>query len=124
MYLFDTNVISEMRKISTGRADENVTKSLAQIPEQSVFVSVITIFAIELGILKAAKDKPKALALRQWMDETVLPTLEGRILPITSDVALRCARLHMPDPYSERDAWIAATSLVHGLTLVTRNVRV
>jgi predicted nucleic acid-binding protein len=59
--------------------------------------------------------------LRSWIDDKVLPTFETRILPVDTAVALRCARLHVPDPRSERDALIAATALVHGLKLVTRN---
>ena len=57
------------------------------------------------------------------MDARVLREFETRTLPVDAAVALRCARLHVPDPRLERDALIAATALVHGLTVVTRNVR-
>ena len=60
--------------------------------------------------------------LRAWMEGHVLPAFADRILAIDTIVARRCAQLHVPDPKSERDAFIAATALVHGLTVVTRNV--
>jgi predicted nucleic acid-binding protein len=56
------------------------------------------------------------------MDGHVLPAFAGRVLAIDTTVALRCAALHVPDPRSNRDALIAATALVHGMTVVTRNV--
>ena len=60
--------------------------------------------------------------LRAWLTERVLPEFEARVLPVDMTVALRCAGLHVPDPRSERDALIAATALVHGFTVVTRNI--
>lgn len=59
--------------------------------------------------------------MRSWLDGQVLTAFEGRILSVDGAVAVRCARLHVPDPRSERDALIAATALVHGMTVVTRN---
>ncbi len=50
------------------------------------------------------------------------PRRTGRILPVDTAVALRSARLHVPDPHPVRDGLIAATALVHGMTVVTRNV--
>jgi predicted nucleic acid-binding protein len=60
--------------------------------------------------------------LRGWIDEHILVRFEGRILHVDAAVALRCAPLHVPDPKPGRDALIAATALMHGLTMVTRNV--
>lgn len=60
--------------------------------------------------------------LRAWLDERVLPAFAGRVLPIDTAIAQRCAKLHIPDPRSDRDALIGATALVHGLTVVTRNL--
>jgi hypothetical protein len=60
--------------------------------------------------------------LRDWLDGHVLPAFAGRILDVDTAVALCCARLHVPDPCAERDALIAATAIVHGMTVVTRNV--
>ena len=59
--------------------------------------------------------------MRRWLEEYVLPEFSRRTLPVDTAVALRCARLHVPDKRSERDALIAATALVHGMTVVTRN---
>lgn len=121
MYLLDTNVISELRRPE--RADRNVVAWADAIPAASFFLSVITILEIELGaLLVARKDMAQGAVLRGWIDEQVLPRFDGRILSIDTMVAQRCARLHVPDPRAERDALIAATALVHGLTVVTRNV--
>ena len=60
--------------------------------------------------------------LRVWLDDYVIPAFSGRILAIDTAVAQRCAKLHVPDPGAERDTLIAATALVHGMTIVTRNV--
>ena len=68
------------------------------------------------------RDWQQGLVLRAWMAGHVLPTFAGRILAIDTAVAQRCAALHVPDPRSDRDALIAATALVHGMTVVTRNV--
>ena len=88
-----------------------------------MFLSAISILEIELGaLLMRRKDAAQGAILRAWIDEQILPHFEGRILPIDTMVAQRCARLHVPDRRAERDALIAATALVHGLTVVTRNV--
>lgn len=60
--------------------------------------------------------------LRSWLGHHVRPEFSGRVLPIDSIVARRCARLDAPDRRSERDALIAATAIVHGMTVATRNV--
>jgi len=69
------------------------------------------------------RDRKQGGILRAWLDNRVLPAFSGRILAIDSSVAQRCATLQVPDPRSDRDALIAATALVHGMTVVTRNVR-
>jgi predicted nucleic acid-binding protein len=73
-------------------------------------------------LLQARGKYAQGAMLRSWIDGHVLPTFAGRILSIDAPVARRCAQLHVPDPKSERDAFIAATALVHGMTVVTRNV--
>lgn len=121
MFLLDTNVISELRRPE--RADRNVAAWAGTMPAASVFISVISILEIELGaLLSARKDAAQGTVLRDWIDEQILPRFEGRILPVDTAVAQRCARLHVPDRRAERDALIAATAMVHGLTVVTRNV--
>ena len=77
---------------------------------------------IEIGVLRVERrDTVQGALLRAWMDERVKPEFSTRTLPVDAEVALRCANLHVPDPRSERDALIAATALVHGMTVVTRN---
>jgi len=120
MFLLDTNVISELRRPE--RANRNVVAWAGLIPAASFFLSAISILEIEVGTLQLArKDAAQGALLREWIDKQILPRFEGRILPIDANVAQRCARLHVPDPRSERDALIAATALVHSLTMVTRN---
>lgn len=87
------------------------------------FISSITVYELELGILRMEqKDPAQGAVLRAWMDGQVLPRFAERILPVDIAVVQRCARLHVPDPRPERDALIAATALVHGMTVVARNV--
>jgi len=121
MFLLDTNVISELRR--PDKADRNVAAWANAIPAASFFMSAISILEIELGaLLIARKDTAQGAVLRAWIDHQILTRFEGRVLAVDTAVAQRCARLHVPDPRAERDALIAATALVHGLTVVTRNV--
>lgn len=123
MFLLDTNVISELRKAGDGKADANVTAWLSGVDAASLYISAITAMELELGILRVERrDAAQGEKLRTWMRTRVLPEFVERTLPIDAAVALRCARLHVPDPRSERDAYIAATALVHGMTVVTRNL--
>ena len=123
MYLLDTNIVSELRKAKGGKADKNVKAWADTVSATSMFLSVITILELETGILLIERrDPPQGALLRTWLDGHVLPTFSGRILAIDTAVAQRCAKLHVPDPRADRDALIAATALVHGMTVVTRNV--
>lgn len=121
MYLLDTNVVSELRRIE--RAHPGVRRWAEVQPVEATFLSVVTVLEIEQGILaRARRDAEQGAHLGRWFETVVLPRFDGRILPIDVEVARRCARLHIPDPRPERDALIAATALVHGLTVVTRNI--
>ncbi len=123
MYVLDTNVVSELRKAKAGKADPNVATWAAGVPESSLYVSAITILELEIGVLLLQRrDAAQGSLLRKWMDERVVPAFEGRVLPVDTAVAQRCAKLHVPDPRADRDALIAATALVHGMTVVTRNL--
>jgi predicted nucleic acid-binding protein len=123
MYLLDTNVVSELRKAGTGKADRNVTEWARSIPVGSLFLSAISILELETGILLVERrDDAQGQILRRWLDRHVLPAFEDRILAVDATVALRCARMHVPDRRSDRDALIAATASVHGMAVVTRNV--
>jgi len=123
MFLLDTNVVSELRKAKAGKANQNVAAWAASVEVGSLFVSVITILELESGVLLVERrDPPQGALLRAWLDSHVLPAFHNRVLSIDLSVAQRCAKLHVPDPRAERDALIAATALVHGMTVVTRNV--
>jgi predicted nucleic acid-binding protein len=123
MFLLDTNVISELRKARAGRADKKVTAWAAGASAASMFVSVITVQELEIGVLLAERrDPPQGEVLRRWLEQQVLPAFGERILPVDTAVARRSSALHVPDPRPVRDSLIAATALVHGLSVVTRNV--
>lgn len=123
MFVLDTNVVSELRKARTGKIDPNVAAWAESMDAADLFVSSITIMELELGILSVERrDAVQGSVLRSWLEQHVLPEFSGRTLPVDTAVALRCARLHVPDKRGERDALIAATALVHGMTVVTRNV--
>jgi hypothetical protein len=123
MYLLDTNVISELRKAGAGKADWQVTAWATGVQPSVLFLSAITILELEIGVLRIERrDAAQGTLLRGWLASHVLPAFADRILPIDTAVAQRCARLHVPAPRADRDALIAATALVHGLTVVTRNV--
>ncbi len=123
MFILDTNVVSELRKVRTGKADASVAAWSTSVDAAALFVSAITIMELETGVLQVERrDATQGAMLRAWLDQHVLPEFTGRVLPIDTAVAQRCARLHVPDRRSERDALIAATALVHGMAVVTRNV--
>ena len=122
MYLLDTNVVSELRKAPSGRADSKVVAWAASVAVPMLFISSITILEIEIGILQIErKDPAQGMLLRGWLENNVLTAFDGRIIAFDTPVARRCAALHIPDPRSDRDAMIAATALVHGMQVVTRN---
>ncbi len=122
MFLLDTNVVSELRKVAEGKADANVSAWQTGVDELACFLSVITVQELETGVLRIERrDVAQGQRLREWLEQRVIPAFAGRILPIDQAVALQCAQLHVPDPRPAHDALIAATALVHGLTLVTRN---
>ncbi|MYN44864.1 PIN domain-containing protein [Pseudoduganella sp. FT93W] len=123
MFILDTNVVSELRKVRLGKADMQVTAWAESVDAADLFVSAITILELELGVLSIErKDATQGAMLRAWLTKQVLPEFAERTLPVDTAVAQRCARLHVPDKRGERDALIAATALVHSMTLVTRNV--
>ena len=84
MFVLDTNVVSELRKVRAGKADLHVARWADSVEAECLYLSAITVLELEIGVLQIA-------------------------------------RLHVPNPGAERDALIAATALVHGMTVVTRN---
>lgn len=123
MFLLDTNVISELRKAGSGRADPSVLRWANEHDADTIYVSVVTLMELEIGILSIErKDPAQGKLLREWFQRQVLVEFDRRTLAIDAAVALRCTKLHVPDRRSERDALIAATALVHGMCVVTRNI--
>lgn len=121
IYLADTNVVSELRNAS--RCHPGVKAWQGSVDAAMVYLSVISLLELEHGTrLMERRDAKQGKILHNWLEQQVLPTFEGRILPITAEIAVRCAALMVPDPRPLRDALIAATALVHGMAVVTRNV--
>jgi len=123
MYLLDTNVVSEMRKVLSGKSDECFSKWAQSLNLYELYLSAITIQELEIGVLlKENKDKATGLILRTWLEDHIKPSFEGRVLSVDSNVAIQSALLHVVNPRPFRDGLIAATAIVHGMTIVTRNI--
>jgi len=123
MYLLDTNVISELRKIRLGKADTQVARWADSVAVSDLYLSAISVQELETGVLLIERrDGAQGVILRAWLENQVLPAFAGRILPVDTAVARRSAALHVPDPHPARDALITATGLVHSMTIVTRNI--
>jgi predicted nucleic acid-binding protein len=123
MFVLDTNVVSELRKVRSGRANRGVESWARSVPAAEMFVSALTIHELEHGVLLAERSDPtRGAVLREWLDGSVSTAFTGRVLPVDEVVARRAARFHVPDPAPFRDALIGATALVHHMTIVTRNV--
>jgi predicted nucleic acid-binding protein len=124
MFILDTNVVSELRKTRRGKGDKRVEQWSDSVEVADLFLSAVTILELEIGVLLAErKDPTQGAVLRTWLNSHVLVAFEGRIIPVDATIAQRCAKLHIPNPPPLRDSIIAATALVHGMTVVTRNVQ-
>ena len=122
MFLLDTNVLSELRRRKVG--ERRVLAWAEKVDPSTLFLSAITVLEVEQGaLLLKQRDVRQAGVLEQWIRTVVLPSFSGRILPFDEMAALRCAALHVSATHPERDAMIAATALVHGMMMVTRNIR-
>jgi predicted nucleic acid-binding protein len=124
MYLLDTNVVSELRPSRSHSPHAKVAAWAASVANGQLFLSAIVLLELRIGVLRKERTDPlQAGVLRRWLEQRVLPTFGSRILAVDAEVARRCAALMVPNPRSYRDALIAATALVHGMTVVTRNTR-
>lgn len=122
MFLLDTNVISELRK-PEGRVAPEVVQWVSTQSSTSLYVSMVTLYELEVGVRRLARrDDAGGRRLRRWIDDQFLQAFADRLLLLDADVARQAAALQVPYPRPERDMYIAATALVHGMTLVTRNV--
>lgn len=119
-YLLDTNVISDHYKGVSPTLDRWMD---AQV-EGDLAISAITVLELDRGVRqRERRDPAQGARLRLWLDDAVRPLFAGRILDVDEHVALVASGLHFPDRMPDMDALVAATALVHGLTLVTRNLR-
>ena len=123
MFLLDTNVISETRRLANGKINIGVKQWLDSLTNEPLFTNTVVLMELERGILgMERKDAMQGKLLRQWFEQDILSFFEGRILSLDTDTAKICARLHIPDYVPENDAWIASSAIQHNLTLVTRNI--
>lgn len=124
MFVLDTNVVSELRKVRSGKANPGVAAWAEEVSSVELFVSAITMHELEHGVLLLERSDPvQGALLREWLDHSVAAAFENRVLPVDERIARRAAGLHVPDPAPFRDALIAATALVHGMHVVTRDVK-
>ena len=124
MFVLDTNIVSEFRKVRSGKANPGVAAWAEQVPSAELFISVITIHELEHGVLLMERsDAAQGALLRAWLDQSVAAAFKSRVLPVDERVARRSAALHVPDPAPFRDALIGATALVHDMTVVTRDLK-
>lgn len=122
-YLLDTNVVSELRKAGTRRMHPVVAAWAQRTAAQDFYLSVISLLEVRVGaLLVSRRDVVQGAILQRWVNDQVLTGFSGRILPVDTLVVERCAALHVPSRKSDRDALLAATALVHDLTVVTRSV--
>jgi predicted nucleic acid-binding protein len=124
MFLLDTNVISEIRKVRQNKANENVVAWLSSVRKESLYANAVVLMEIERGILRLEhKDPQQAANLKSWYHAVVKQMFYERTLPIDDVTASVCAQLHFPDLAPENDSWIAASAIQYDLTLITRNTK-
>jgi predicted nucleic acid-binding protein len=124
MFVLDTNVVSELRKVRAGKANSGVADWATGVSSGQMFLSSITIHELEYGVLLAERNDPdRGAVLRAWLDESVASAFATRILVIDEPVARYAAALHVPNSAPFRDGLIGATALVHRMAVVTRNVK-
>lgn len=124
MFVLDTNVVSEMRKIASGKADANVSLWAARQTVNALFITVVSVQELDTGIMSIErKDERQGVIMRRWMEDIVMPGFSGRILDYDVKAARLCAGLHIPDKRPSADAMIAAITMANRMALVTRNIK-
>lgn len=123
MFVLDTNLVSELRKVRSGKANPGVASWAERVPSAELFISAITIHELEHGVVLMERSDPaQGAVLRAWLDQSVAAAFQSRVLAVDERVARRAAGLHVPNPAPFRDALIGATALVHDMTVVTRDL--
>lgn len=124
MYLLDTNVVSELRKIKTAKAHQGLSQWLSSIQPEQLYINTIVLMELKKGIfLKQRKDPKQAQVLQIWLDTVIRPAFAQRTLNIDENTIDICAKLHVPNKRPENDAWIGAMAIAYNMVLVTRNVK-
>ncbi|OHV23001.1 type II toxin-antitoxin system VapC family toxin [Rhizobium sp. RMa-01] len=124
MLLLDTSVVSELRKVASGKADSNVVVWNETVDPAETFISSVVLHELEIGVrLVEHNDAAAGKVLRNWLKNSVLAAFSGRILPLDEAAAVQAAQWHVPNPKSINDAYIAATAFTRRMTLVTRNIK-
>lgn len=124
MFLIDTNVLSEFRLLHDNRADKAVAAWASLHDPDTFYMSAVTLMEAEIGIRRMEwRDPRQGRVLRDWMNGVILPRYGNRILPVDDRTAALAASFHVPDPAPFADSLIAATAIIHAMTIVTRNVR-
>jgi predicted nucleic acid-binding protein len=124
MYVLDTNVVSELRKVRSGKANPGLAEWADHVPSAALFISAITIHELEHGVLLMERsDAKQGAVLRAWLDQSFTAAFADRVLAVDERVARRAASLHVPNPVPFRDALIGGTALAHGMAIVTRDVK-
>ncbi len=120
--MVDTNVISEARKGERSHPGVNAFFRSAARADETLFLSVVTIGELRRGVelIRHRGDRPQALLLERWLQD-LLSSFADRILDFDAEAAQVWGRLRVPHPENELDKQIAATALVHDLTVVSRN---
>ncbi|RFB88394.1 VapC toxin family PIN domain ribonuclease [Rhizobium leguminosarum bv. trifolii] len=124
MLLLDTNVVSELRKVASGKADPNVVVWNETVDPAETFISSVVLHELEIGArLVEHNDAAAGKVLRNWLENSVLAAFSGRVLPLDEAAAVQAAQWHVPNPKPINDAYIAATAFTRRMTLVTRNIK-
>lgn len=124
MYLLDTNVLSELKKIPSKKAHVNFIKWASKDNLEQSFISEISLMELERGVLNLLRKDPiQGHYLKHWFEYELLPNFSGRTFGIDRQTSAICASLHVPYIRAENDMWIASTAIAHSLILVTRNIK-
>jgi hypothetical protein len=118
-YLLDTNVLGEIRK---KRPDPAVSAWYAGVDDDELFLSVLVVGEVQQGVTRLRRKDPRQAAVFEVWLKKLQREFADRVLPVSQEVALEWGRLSAGDPLPVVDGLLAATALVHGLTVVTRNV--
>lgn len=123
MLLLDTNAVSELRQ-RKGNRNAGFSRWAGSLDIDQAFISVITLFEIEGGILlKQKNDAAQASTLKTWFEQEVIRRFSDRILPVDEAAIRIAARFRLIRTLPDRDAFIAATAIYRDMTVVTRNIK-